>query len=68
MKKHVLLAGLRIEVLFDEPFAPDEPQLAATGLTPRELEILALIAAGLSHREIAERILLSEHTVWSSSG
>lgn len=50
-----------------EPFAPDEAQLAATGLTPRELEILALIAAGLSNREIAERIFVSENTVKTHS-
>lgn len=51
----------------DEPFAPDETQVAATGLTPRELEILALIAAGLSNREIAERIFVSENTVKTHS-
>ena len=32
-------------------------------LTPRELEILALAADGLSNRSIAERVSLSEHTV-----
>jgi NarL family two-component system response regulator LiaR len=33
------------------------------GITPRELEILQLIAAGLSNREIAERSYVSENTV-----
>jgi pimeloyl-ACP methyl ester carboxylesterase/DNA-binding CsgD family transcriptional regulator len=32
-------------------------------LTPRETEILALVASGLSDREIAERLVLSPHTV-----
>jgi NarL family two-component system response regulator LiaR len=45
------------------PFVRDEAQVAALGLTPRELEILEFMAAGLSNREIAERAFVSENTV-----
>lgn len=45
------------------PFELDTKRVAALGVTPRELEILELIAAGLSNREIAERIFVSENTV-----
>ncbi len=37
------------------------PDLA--GLTPREVEVLRLVAQGLSDREIASRLVLSRHTV-----
>lgn len=34
-----------------------------TELTPREMEVLKLIAQGLSNSDIAEQLVLSEHTV-----
>ena len=36
---------------------------ALSALTPRETEILGLVAEGLSNREIAERLVLSDETV-----
>jgi DNA-binding CsgD family transcriptional regulator len=45
------------------PFARNEARLEQLGITPRELEILEAMAAGLSNREIAERLYVSENTV-----
>ena len=54
---------VRVPVPMREPFERDEARLAALGITPRELEILEAMAAGLSNREIAERLFVSENTV-----
>jgi ATP/maltotriose-dependent transcriptional regulator MalT len=47
--------------------APDvarhEPLTSAHGLSRRELEVLRLVAGGKSNREIAEALVISEHTV-----
>lgn len=44
-------------------FVRDEAQVREAGLTPRELQILDLIAEGLSNREIGSRLFVSENTV-----
>ena len=48
-------------------FERDPTRVQALGITPRELEILELIASGLSNREIAGKIFVSENTVKTHS-
>jgi DNA-binding CsgD family transcriptional regulator len=57
------------EVMVPAPanFVRDQQKLAALGITPRELEILELIAQGLSNKEIAARVFVSENTVKTHS-
>src|SRR6202795_812570 len=50
-----------------EPFVPDEKKREDLGITRRELEILELIAQGMSNREIAEKLYVSENTVKTHS-
>src|SRR5262245_33393517 len=45
------------------PFVRNEERLRELGMTPRELEILEALAAGLSNKEIADRLFVSENTV-----
>jgi DNA-binding CsgD family transcriptional regulator len=51
-----------------EPFVADEARVRQVGLTPRELEILQLMARGMSTREMAATLFVSENTVKTHAG
>ena len=55
-------AGLTI---FDGAFAlsSSDDEFAVEPLTPREAEVLRLLADGLGNKEIAQRLSVSEHTI-----
>jgi DNA-binding CsgD family transcriptional regulator len=50
-----------------QPFIPNDKKREDLTITPRELEILQLIAQGMSNREIAEKLYVSENTVKTHS-
>jgi DNA-binding CsgD family transcriptional regulator len=54
-------------LMIGDPFVPDASKREALGITPREMEILELIAQGMSNREIAAKLFVSENTVKTHS-
>ncbi len=56
-----------VQVSAAQTFALNQARLQELKITRRELEILELIADGLSNREIAERLFVSENTVKTHS-
>lgn len=65
-KKEVLVVK-EVPVPASHPFAVNEERMKDLGITKRELEILELIAHGMSNREIAEKLFVSENTVKTHS-
>jgi DNA-binding CsgD family transcriptional regulator len=64
-KEVVLVKEVRVRE--GGPFILNAEKLKTLGITPREHEILGLIAQGLSNREIGEKLFVSENTVKTHS-
>jgi NarL family two-component system response regulator LiaR len=56
-----------VPVRMEGPFVLNAARKEQLGITNREMEILEAIAAGLSNREIAEKLYVSENTVKTHS-
>lgn len=56
-----------VYVAAGDEFAVNEPERLRLGISQRELEVLQLVAEGLSNQEIAERLFVSLNTVKTHS-
>ncbi len=66
-RKKEVIVEKEVLIPAGQPFTLNQERVRELSLTRRELEILELIASGLSNREIGERLFVSEHTVKSHS-
>lgn len=66
-KETVVVKEVPVPVRIVDPFVANAARQEQLGITPRELEILGLMAAGLSNREIAAKLFVSENTVKTHS-
>lgn len=66
-KKKEVVVFKEVMVSAAVPFTLNAERLRELGITPREREILELIANGMSNREIAEKLFVSENTVKTHS-
>lgn len=66
-RKEEVVVLKEVPVPAAQTFVINEAKLLFLGITPRELEILQLIAKGMSNREIAETLFVSENTVKTHS-
>ena len=66
-QERIVVKEVPVAIPSGAPFIRDERKREDLGMTRRELEILELIAQGMSNREIAEKLFVSENTVKTHS-
>jgi DNA-binding CsgD family transcriptional regulator len=66
-QERIVVKEVPVPVPTAEPFCPNEAKREELAITPREMEILGLIAQGMSNREISEKLFVSENTVKTHS-
>ncbi len=64
-RQRIVVKGVPVRA--GEPFVPNERKREELSITRRELEVLELIAQGMSNREIAGKLYVSENTVKTQS-
>ena len=62
-RREIVVKEVPVPAVKDVPFAVDTARVRELGITPRELEILQLMSRGLSTREMAATLFVSENTV-----
>jgi DNA-binding CsgD family transcriptional regulator len=62
-----IIVEKEVYVTTDADFTPNETERLRLGISSRELEVLQLVAEGLSNQEIASRLFVSLNTVKTHS-
>lgn len=66
-KTETIIVEKPIYITAKEEFIPNEAEIEKRAISKRELEVLQLMAEGLSNREIADRLFVSLNTIKTHS-
>lgn len=66
-KEKTVIIEKEVRVISNDDFVLNENELQARKISKRELEVLTLMAEGLSNQEIAERLFVSLNTIKTHS-
>jgi DNA-binding CsgD family transcriptional regulator len=66
-KEKTIIVEKEIRISTNEPFILNEAELELRKISKRELEVLSLMAEGLSNNEIAEKLFVSLNTIKTHS-